>query len=336
MTGPDLWSLPAARQFLAEVEPMVWRGGAVIATDASTPPGLSGRLRQHLRDDLVLDCVVAPIGTLPLAVLDQACGGCGSSMADVVASGHSLVIDASGLPPPDLSRWAHALGEFARMRAARDEGGALLFLGDVVVPEFGKIDWTGRLRRVDAMIWAEYAVPVGRSDLMQRLAVDLAVELCGWRLDLVADLVSQREEDIVAPMGWLERHIEAAAATAASFGTTSFDCPLRLLARNEGDELRRRIWSAQLAVLFPWIELHRQRLIERYRRHLYIDEHLKSLRVYSVEDIELGALRRQLQGVLARSDYDQVTALANLRNDLAHRKPVSAADFNQALGVRAG
>lgn len=327
MSGADPWSLPAAQQFLTEVEPMIWQGGAVISCDVSTPPGIAARLVIYLRDTVTVEPLTPAPGKLPLAVLGEACGQAGALMPQIVASGRCFLIDAQDLSAADCARWTHALTDFAARSVQTDEGGALLFMGDANVPGLGRLDWRQRLRRVDAMIWAEYAVPSGRSELMQRLAVDLAVELCGWRLDLVADLVSQRQEDILDPLGWLQRHADQAIATPASFGLTSFACPLHLLARGELVELHRRIWASQLSVLFPWIEGHRQRLIERHRKHLYLDEHLKALGVHVVEDIELGGLRRQLGRVLARDEADQLAALANLRNHLAHRKPIAARDF---------
>lgn len=334
MRGADPWALPSAQQFLAEVAPMIWRGGAVISCDASTPAGLAERLVNHLREDLTLERIDPPPGVLPLAVLGEHCGRAGATMAQVLASGRFFLIEGQDMAAPDLDRWSHALTDFACQFEKAGQGGALLFLGPARVPRLGKLDWATRLRRTDAMIWAEYAVPAGRSELMQRLAVNLAVELCGWRLDLVADLVSQREEDILDPMGWLQRQIDEAIATPASFGHASFACPLHLLVKSETVELRRRIWAAQLSVLFPWIEGHRQMLIERHGKHLHLDEHLRAMGVQSVEDIELGGLRRQLGMVLARDEAEQVAALANLRNDLAHRKPISAADFILARRMR--
>jgi len=325
--GADPWSLPGARQFLTEVEPMIWQGGAVITCDASTPDGLAARLVALLRDTVQVAQVVAAPNALPLAVLGEACGLPGAPMPQIVGAGCCFLIEAQGLDTQDLGRWGHALTDFAARFARVDAGGALLFIGNAEGSGLRRLDWRGRLRRVDAMIWAEHAVPSGRSELMQRLAVDLAVELCGWRLDLVADLVSQRQEDILDPMGWMERNADLALCASVSFGQVPFSCPLHLLASGGLIELRRRIWAAQLRVLFPWIESQRQRLIERYRKHLYISDHLRNLGVGAVEDIELGGLRHQLARVLPRGEADQVAALANLRNDLAHRKPILPGDF---------
>lgn len=336
MTGADPWSLPAAQSFLAELEPLIWQGGAVIGCDASTPPGFAARLVAHLRETVRVEPLVPRAGELPLALLGEASGQPGATLDRIARSGRVFLIEAQGLPAPDLARWAHALAEFARQVRDAPDGGALLFLGEAVVPGFKRLDWARRLRRVDAMIWAEYAVPAGRNELMQRLAVDLAVELCGWRLDLVADLVSQRVEDIVDPTGWLQRNVDQAVATPIVFGLNAFSCPLHLMVQGDHVELRRRIWKAQLSVLFPWIEGHRQRLIERYRSQLQLDDHLRGMGVSSVDDIEMGGLRRQLGRVLAREQAEQVAALANLRNDLAHRKPISAADFQVAGQIRSG
>jgi hypothetical protein len=334
MRGADIWSLPAAQQFLTEIEQTIWQGGAVINGDASTPPCLAARVVTHLRDTVSIHRRVPRPDELPLEVLGELCGQAGVKMQAIVASGRFFLIEAQDLSPTDLNRWGHALADFIAHSAQIDEAGALLLIGDIKVSGVTQLNWNMRLRRADAMIWAEYAVPSGHSDIIHRLAVDLAVELCGWRLDLVADLVSQRLEDILDPMGWLQRNEDQLIAFPASFGPSPFACPLHLLAKGDLVQLRSRIWAAQMSVLFPWVEGHRQGIIQRYRKHLFIDAHLRSLGVFSVEDIELGALRYQLSHILSRQDADQLAALAELRNNLAHRKPIRPADFILASQIK--
>jgi len=328
---PDPWSLPAAVQFLAEVEPLVRQGGAWVVQDVSTPAGIVGAMRHVLRHDFVLHELDCEPEALPLAQVAEAFGQPGASLQDIGAQDAVLIVSGHALSKKDESRWSDFLAGFLASRS----DAAVLFLSASLPP--GKVPtlaWTMRLRWADAMIWAEYAVPSGRGGLVQRLAVELAVELCGWRLDLVADLVSQREEDIVDPMGWLSRNLDSASPQVATFGHEVFSCPLQLMAQGEVNELRRRIWSAHLSVLFPWIEDHRQRLIERYRKTLRVDQHLHSLGVASVEDIEMGALHWQLSRVLQGQELYGVEALARMRNDLAHRKPVRMADLEQAMRLR--
>ena len=117
----------------------------------------------------------------------------------------------------------------------------------------------------------------------------------------------------------------------ASFGPRSFACPLHLAATGNRHEIDRRIWRAQLSSLFPWIEEHRLRIIDRYRKLLRVDDHLRTLHVTEIENIELGALRYQLRQHIPRAELEHIEALAAMRNDLAHRKPVDPYSFDRAL-----
>lgn len=327
----DPWSLPSSLQFLAEIPPLVFQGGAWVVCDASTPPNLSETLRRLLREDFLPVSLDAAAGGLPLAQVAEAVGMPGASVQGVAAQDTVLIVSAQHLAEPDQRRWADFMKAFL---AARSRAALLLLAGGKPSGALPMLEWRARLRWADAMIWAEYAVPAERGGLLQKLAVDLAVELCGWRLDLVADLVSQREEDVIDPMGWLSRNTDRASKETATFGQTDFQCPLQLFVEGNQAELRRRIWTAHLSVLFPWIEDHRQRLIDRYGKHLRVDQHLRSLGVVSVQDIELGAVRWQLSRVLHGEEQYAVEALARMRNDLAHRKPVCATDLSQAMRLR--
>lgn len=235
------------------------------------------------------------------------------------------IVEGNDLPLADLKAWQVFLQRFARERAQAGDGLAILFLSSAAttVEGFVQIAWSGRVRRIDAMIWAEFHVPSGRSALFQDLAVNLAAELCGWRLELVADLVSQREEDILAPQGWLRRNADRGLGFEGYYGSRIFRCPVHLLALGLIKEIELRTWRAQLATLFPWIEEHRLRIIDRYRKFLRIDDHLLKLQVTEVENIELGALRYQLRAHLSRTELEHIEVLASMRNDLAHRKPVA-------------
>jgi hypothetical protein len=130
----DPWSLPAARQFLTEVEPLIWRGGAVISSDASTPPKLAERLVSHLRDVATVERLTPAPGALPLAILSDAFGQAGASIAAIVASGRCFLIEAQDLPAADLPGWTRVLADFVAKSASSDEGGAMLFLGEAEVP----------------------------------------------------------------------------------------------------------------------------------------------------------------------------------------------------------
>lgn len=332
---PGVWSLPSPGQFLDEIEGTVWDGGAVLALDASTPSGLSARLSQRFQDRFRVDRIDPKPGVLPVSLLADAVG-CDSRIEAVAgAEEQVLIVEGENLPVGEQAPWATFLQRFAKARAQTADGLAILFLAPAgfAVEGMARLDWSGRLKRIDALIWAEFHVPSGRSGLFQDIAVNLAAELCGWRLDLIADLVTQREEDILSPIGWLQRNADMACGFEAAFGTRGFACPLYLFATGNRKEIDQRIWRAQLASLFPWIEERRLRIIDRYRKLLRVDDHLRKLHVTEVENIELGALKYQLRQHITRTELEHVEVLAAMRNDLAHRKPVDSQSFDRALKI---
>lgn len=327
---PDVWSLPSPAQFVDEIEQAIWDGGAVVALDASIPPGLVGQLSKRLRDRLRLETARPAPGQMPLTLLADLIG-CDSGIERLAAfEDQVVIIEGMDLAGDDIDQWMLFMQRFARLRTP--DGLAIVFLAHRRAGAEGLagLDWGGRLKRVDALIWAEFHVPAGQSPLLQDIAVALAAELCGWRLDLIADLVTQRDEDILSPLGWLQRNADLASSLNTSFGNRAFPCPLHLFGSGNRKEVEQRIWRAQLASLFPWIEENRIRLVDRNRKFLRIDEHLKKLNVSEVENMELGALSYQLRRHVSRAEIDQIESLAAMRNHLAHRKPVNPQDFNFA------
>lgn len=332
---PEVWSLPSPGQFLAEAEASVTWGGAILSLDASTPPGLAAELTRRFQSSHSTYRLQPLSGEAPLPLLSDLVG-CGRGLGALVANIDCVaLIECSDLSAADLEVWSVFLRRFSRERTLAGDGLAILFLAPAgfVVEGFVQIDWAGRMKRIDAMIWAEFHVPSGRSGLFQDLAVNLAAELCGWRLDLVADLVTQREEDIIAPQGWLRKNADLGLSFEGNFGTRGFQCPVHLLSLGQIKEIELRTWRAQLSTLFPWIEEHRLRIIDRYRKLLRIDDYLIKLQVNEVENIELGALRYQLRPHLSRSEHEHIEVLASMRNDLAHRKPVDPLNFRRALDI---
>jgi hypothetical protein len=229
----------------------------------------------------------------------------------------------------DLNGWSVFLERFAAARSSGRLGPSLLVIDPptgLTIPN-GVLakDWRTGLRRGDLVIWAEEHLPTTREGLAADVAVALAVELCGWRLDLGASLAQAGLDDLADPISWLSRRPEEPI-----FGTNPL-CPLAILVENRGVELQQRIWKAQLTALFPALESLRLELVTKHRGRLQLDEHLRGLGITSVEEIELGALRFLLRNYLTRPDAMQLDVLARARNKLAHRQPVSPEDTRQML-----
>ena len=193
--------------------------------------------------------------------------------------------------------------------------------------------WDQRLRRSDVTIWADLHAPLDRSEPVSLLAAALAVELCGWRLDLAEALARASTADLLDPLAWLLRRDTPPVAGMYRFAGRDMACPLQLAADERQEELDRRLWRAQVAALFPWLEDLRQRAIARHRKKLAVDDHLRALGVRDVDEIELGALSWQLAQKITRDEHQAIVCLARIRNRLAHRAPALPDDIDRALSA---
>jgi hypothetical protein len=88
-------------------------------------------------------------------------------------------------------------------------------------------------------------------------------------------------------------------------------------------ELRRRVWRAEIRVLYPFIEELRLRLLSRLRPYLRLPVETTYGLVDDVYDLELGQLVHFLRGRnLPRELWRLLNVLAGMRHALAHLRPV--------------
>ena len=326
----DPWQLPSARAFLDEIERATRDRGGVVMTDASTPPDVGAAIVRRIQDGHVYHRLKVASDTSPLVTLSDELGM--DPDVDAIAATETVAI----IEPTRETQasWATLVGRLIRARADSDYGlqPFLLWTGDDPPPgDLPRIDWGGRLRRMDVAVWAELHAPLTRPEPIATLAAVLAVELCGWRLDLAAELASARMEDILDPLGWLEGRSDSSSDAIAQVNGAAMPCPLALAASGEVAALRTRVWRAQLSALFPWIEEQRQKVIARHRDRLRVDGRLRELGVTRVDDIEFGSLAYQLRGRVTPLEAGLVDGFAELRNDLAHRKPVRSETLERVL-----
>ena len=224
---------------------------------------------------------------------------------------------------------------FINARAESEDGLVLILLAPedaAIASDLPQIHWGGRLRRLDVSIWADLHSPFPpHPEPMSTLATQLAVELCGWRLDLVAEIARARQRDLLDPLGWLRARSGEETPVSGFLDGRSMPCPVALIVCEDEGELRRRIWRAQLTALFPWIEEQRQKVIDRHGNWLHVNDHLLKLGVRDREDIDFGAIARQLRSRVSPREAELLECFARLRNDLAHRKPADPDDLDLAF-----
>lgn len=333
----DPWQLPSARAFLSEIESQVAGGGcAAVKGGPSMPAGLDLALQQYLEANGISVTIITPQAAgLPLEAVAMPFGVPAEleTLAQGGLSDHLAVIVGTGLGSAPCAAWRIFLNRFRAVRSKGASGLSVLFLAPDGFESDGVpcLGWNGRLRRVDVTIWADFHAPLDRPEPLAALAAALAVELCGWRLDLAADIARAGREDLLNPFGWLALRSGVGASPPCTLGGLRMSCPIALLDQGAESEIRNRIWLAQLTALFPWIETHRQKVIGRHRKLLRVNDQLRAFGVTSVDEIEFGALAWQLNSRIARMEAEMITCFAQMRNDLAHRKPVNPSDLDRTL-----
>ncbi|MBF0400590.1 MAG: hypothetical protein HQL90_07460 [Magnetococcales bacterium] len=331
----DPWELPSAQAFLAEIEGAVSTGGALVMGGPSMPPNLVGAITRYFRDRFPVEIVESCPDRQPAEMLGDVLGVTAEAgvLARATHLDHLVVVTSSEERSADMNKWRVFLSRFLKVRTGQTEGPAILVLAidGTGVDGIPLVAWNGRLKRIDVTIWADLHIPPNRPEPLAALSLALAIELCVWRLDLAAEIARARREDILNPMGWLQCRVDLAVSVPCRLNGQETFCPIALLEQKKEEDVNHRIWRAQLAALFPWIEMRRQKVVSTYRKCLRLDEHLKALGVQDVSEIEFGALAKQLRSLMPRTDAEIVDCLARLRNRLAHGKRVDPTDLDYAL-----
>jgi hypothetical protein len=334
------WILPSAVAFLDELEAAILEGIVCVDVDVTMPSGLNDALTSRLANNhWRVELVLPPAGAQPTATIAEAFGTAATleSLLSDTLTHHLGIVDLSNAEHVDTESWDLFAERFAEKRQQRHGGLAILVVGlgnyTGAIGTVRHLAWSQRLRRLDVTIWSDLHAPLDQPEPLASLATALGVELCGWRLDLAAAISRASRSDLLDPLGWLNRRDEQALAGKFLFSGRPMHCPLQLLTMNDLEELRRRIWRAQLVSIFPWIEELRQKLVTRYRTRLRVDDHLQALGVRAVDEIELGSIAWQLERsrALPRDEAEVVRGLAVIRNALAHRIPCPTLELDRAL-----
>jgi hypothetical protein len=171
--------------------------------------------------------------------------------------------------------------------------------GGTIEVGLGVFIWSDRLRQSDLLaLVEEMDEPDVGFVVLRQLRRELILSDAGWDLDRAMELCNSTFAELLAPLSCSK--------------TTS--------------QQRSRIWKAQIAVLFPWIEEVRADLIRRHGTRLRAGWRDGPATIASVEALELKHLRDQARKVLRNLALsDDLERLVWLRNELAHLRPVSHA-----------
>jgi hypothetical protein len=201
--------------------------------------------------------------------------------------------------------------------------------------------WVGAVNRLDLQLWAAQLLAGTSEPLWQRqLRAAIAVELALWDTELCSQACDLTLNQLVMPMNWLASfgHARGIApsdgntnvASTATQHQREFEGRLRyhsawLAVHRRQDVIIRRVWQAQLGVLFPLLENQRQELLVAHRNLWRLPWETSYGCIEQPEDLELNHLADQLRAQRhcgLREIYEFVCWLRDMRNDLAHLTPV--------------
>ena len=210
--------------------------------------------------------------------------------------------------------------------------------------------WSRVVEREDTALFVARGMPSGgEATLLKSVKIALCTELAGTDGELASELVGLDLETLVAPMAWLREraHIRGVRVLGTGRGAWRsgeweyWDGEWRLtscVAASGGQqrEVVRRVWKAQVGVVFPFVEERRIELVEALRPIVRLPVDTGYGVVHDAAELEIGQLRQcarnhGVRGPVRRS----VELLADIRHALAHLEPVSAVQLREAARVQA-
>jgi hypothetical protein len=181
--------------------------------------------------------------------------------------------------------------------------------------------------------------PEPGKELKRRLRTEIIAALALWDPVLADHLVSANLEDLLSPArllsefvlqeGW-QIHPSGVCDWQAGF-TNSFEGQDRLHSavlsvKAMEDEIAHRVWSAEVAVLLPFVEEQRQILIRQLSCFLQVPFTTRfGDTIDDVRDLEIGHIEGQLatcRQPISRAVRRSVELLRAIRNCLSHQEVV--------------
>lgn len=339
-----LWDLPGARRFIDDICDFL-RGGTsiVIRFPGDVPDGFDDAIATSLGNALQVGHLYAkssPFDELRDSFANEPDHT--HSLADLCddAGFRGRLIRLQGQDASNWPAWRDFLSRYAQASRSRSLLGRSLFLVPLagcppVNPPTADValevrTWDGVLDDVDLLLLASERLrrradnPLRRSVLASSVA-----RVASWDFDTACALLAESERTIMEPVdllrtiavekGWSsETPLDWRLGTASGAGIAH---PARAAVEDPPVEIHRRLWSAQLSVLLPWIEDIRQ---ETVAGNVYeVKRHMRNAGNGHADpfELELG----DLHALFSRRGADKairrtVRRLRDVRNQLAHRR----------------
>ena len=347
-----LWALPGPARFLQRIERMLRDGKSIVARfPGDTPMGFRERALSPLHDMLHYAAFRPEPAELPVEGLRRRfvpglSENWGVSLRDLCEHedfcGRLIWLDGlDALDKNDWLAWRNFLSDYAQASRGLREFERTLFVAvlegappadppdeDVALTQ---CDWRGVVDEMDLLLLAhERLGDRACGPVMRSLLAATVARVAAWDPDIAERLLDEADETILDPRCMLqsvasEKGWTSETAVAWEFGTASGDGTVHAAIaslENPPREIQRRLWSAQASVLLPEIDIWRRQFA--LENHALLASHLcRAGEETDPLDLDIG----DLTGMVLRPGFDrearqEVRRMNNLRNDLAHLKPL--------------
>lgn len=269
-----------------------------------------------------------------------------------------LVLWIEGVDRGRWGEWIEFLADYDR-HARNARAGHLLMCVDLggeraacELPGLAGVAGCSWIRVVDrhdaALFAAGLARGGGESGLLDGVRVALCTELGGTDGDLATRLVTADLETLVEPVLYLQDIGRTRGVTGLGTGRGNWQCGEweywdggwrvnSCVAAVDGQarEIVRRVWKAEVGVVFPFIEEQRVEMVEVFRPLVRLPVDTGYGVIEEAADLEIGHLRYYarrsgLRGAVRR----RVELLADMRHALAHLEAVGAEQLREAASLQ--
>jgi hypothetical protein len=216
--------------------------------------------------------------------------------------------------------------------------------------------WQGCVDSFDMLLYAADLLAKRHLSILSRhLTVNLCAQLALWDREVCRRLTGESFGDILQPhktlkdiaqeRAWCDPNVDVEKDGWRKGMVQMFDGKKQihsafLAGKERYSELNRRMWSAQVKVLFPYIEEQRMQLLHRYGDRLRIPYvTARNEMVTELLDLEISHIDSQFRErsfSIDENDRKLARLLKDIRNSLAHQEVVELNTLREIEDIEDG
>lgn len=204
--------------------------------------------------------------------------------------------------------------------------------------------YSGISNSLDMLMYASHLTRYsGFSGIKAKLVPVIISNLALWDANLAESLSRQSFETLLSPSEFLEK-VAIKRGWLSDIRNPLWEAGMKDIFEGEESchscvlinetgraDLQRRLWSAEVAVLYPYIEEQRQIILNHLNKFLSVPYITRFGEVINdIKDLEIGHIEAVLSNSNSFSDrrmLNRISDLRKMRNDLAHLIPIENTQF---------